>query len=166
MTKKQNKKEAIQEQKPQETKKQAVKEEKKEEPTTILGVTVPIKPTLAADANQEPAYVPKPFEMSRKGALTTQGMPKSKKPWKILSERSAKYKKTNPKNWEQKMEDKKRLQNVRQRVREQVEKKKEGRKKIAERLKLKAKLKEINSMKSATYQIVRNTKRLSFFNID
>ena len=36
-------------------------------------------------------------------------------------------------------------------MREQVEKKKEGRKKIAERLKLKAKLKEINSMKSATY---------------
>jgi hypothetical protein len=100
MTKKQNKKEAVQDQKPtQDSKKKAVKEEKKEEPTTILGVTVPIKPAPAADAIQEPAYVPKPFEMSRKGALTTQGMPKSKKPWKVLSERSAKYKKTNPKNW-------------------------------------------------------------------
>ena len=49
------------------------------------------------------------------------------------------------------MEDKKRLQNVRQRVREEVAKKKDGRRKIAERLKLKAKLKEINSMKSSTY---------------
>ena len=152
MTKKQNKKETVPEQKPnKEANKKAVKEEKKEEPTTILGVTVPTKPAPVADANQEPAYVPKPFDLSRKSTHSTQGMPKSKKPWKVLSERSAKYKKTNPKNWAQKMEDKKRLQNVRQRVREQVEKKKEGRKKIAERLKLKAKLKEINSMKSATY---------------
>ena len=100
MTKKQSKKEAVQEQrKPQDTKKKAIKEEKREEPATILGVTVPIKPAPAADSNQEPAYVPKPFELSHKSIHSTQGMPKSKKPWKILSERSAKYKKTNPKNW-------------------------------------------------------------------
>ena len=72
MTKKQNKKEALQEQKPnKEAKKKAVQEEKKEEPTTILGVTVPTKPAPVADVNEEPAYVPKPFELSRKSTHST-----------------------------------------------------------------------------------------------
>ena len=99
MTKKQNKKEAAPEQKPQDNKNKASKEVKKEEPTTILGVTVPVKAAPVADAAQEPAYVPKAFEMTHKTISATHGMPKSKKPWKVLSERSAKYKKTNPKNW-------------------------------------------------------------------
>jgi hypothetical protein len=52
------------------------------------------------------------------------------------------------------MDDKKKLKAVRDRVREAKEVKKDHRRKIAERLKLKAKLKEINTMKSAQYQIV------------
>jgi hypothetical protein len=49
------------------------------------------------------------------------------------------------------MDDKKKLKAVRDRVREEKEKTKDHRRKIAERLKLKAKLKEINTMKSAQY---------------
>lgn len=73
MTKKQNKKEAVPEQKPnKEAKNKAVQEGKKEDPTTILGVTVPVKPAApVADANQEPAYVPKPFDLSRKSTHST-----------------------------------------------------------------------------------------------
>ena len=59
---------------------------------------------------KEPAYEPKPFDLSRKSGPKDQGMPKSKKPWKVLSERSAKHKKMNPKTWAQKMDDKKKLQ--------------------------------------------------------
>jgi hypothetical protein len=52
------------------------------------------------------------------------------------------------------MNEKKRLKAIRERVKEERDKKKEARKAIAERLKQKKKLKEINTMKSAEYQIV------------
>jgi hypothetical protein len=52
------------------------------------------------------------------------------------------------------MDAKKKLQAVRDRVREEKERKREHKRKIAERLKEKARLKEINTMKSAQYQIV------------
>jgi hypothetical protein len=50
------------------------------------------------------------------------GLPKSKKPWKALSERSGKHKKMNPKTWQQKMDDKRKLKAIRQRVKEEREK--------------------------------------------
>jgi len=59
------------------------------------------------------------------------------------------------------MEHKKKLQGIRQRVREEADKKKAHRRGIAERLRLKAKLKEINTMKSAQYQIVRTPTKLN-----
>ena len=50
------------------------------------------------------------------------GLPKSNKPWKGLSERSGKHKKMNPKTWQQKMDDKRRLKSVREKVREERDK--------------------------------------------
>ena len=75
---------------------------------------------------KEPEYIPKAFELGRKSAASvlpnSMGLPKSKKPWKGLSERSGKHKKINPKTWQQKMDDKRRLKSVRDRVREEREK--------------------------------------------
>lgn len=62
----------------------------------------------------------KPFELGRRFAVGTScvvGMPKSKKPWKVLSERSSKHTPYNPKKWDQKMNEKKKLQAIRDRVR-------------------------------------------------
>ena len=82
-------------------------------------------------------------------------MPKSKKPWKILSERSSKHKEFNPKTWAKKMEDKRKLRAVRDRVREEKKRRGDIRRALAEKLKEKLKRKEINQMKSSSYQIVR-----------
>lgn len=80
-----------------------------------------------SEVPKEPEYEPKPFELSRKSSLGSKslGLPKSKKPWKTLSERSGKHTKINPKTWKQKMDDKRKLKAIRQRVREEKEKKKE-----------------------------------------
>jgi hypothetical protein len=59
------------------------------------------------------------------------------------------------------MEHKRKLKMVRMRVKEELEKKKAHRRGIAERLKVKAKLKEINTMKSAQYQIVITPTKLT-----
>jgi hypothetical protein len=62
--------------------------------------------------------------MGRKasGLPNSMGLPKSNKPWKGLSERSGKHKKMNPKTWQQKMDDKRRLKSVREKVREERDK--------------------------------------------
>jgi hypothetical protein len=101
MTKKQIKKQQPSAEK-SETKKQAVPPKKEEEkkPKTLLGVTLPVAPAPVEEAPKEPAYEPKPFDLSRKSGPKEQGLPKSKKPWKVLSERSAKHKKMNPKKWQ------------------------------------------------------------------
>lgn len=78
---------------PKEDKKPKVEEPKK---------TEVIVETVAAVAPKVPEYVPKPFELGRKATAvlpSALGLPKSKKPWKGLSERSGKHKKMNPKNW-------------------------------------------------------------------
>ena len=70
----------------------------------------------------EPAYEPKPFEMSKKSSsavvMKGLGMPKSKKPWKILSGRSIRHVKYNPKKWKQQMEEKKAMKALRDRIKE------------------------------------------------
>ena len=49
----------------------------------------------------QPVVEAKPFELGRRtGSSCGVGMPKSGKPWKILSERSAKNKKYAPLTWE------------------------------------------------------------------
>jgi hypothetical protein len=75
----------------------APKEEKKAkvEPTPVVE-TIQAPPKV-------PEYIPKPFELGRKATAvlpTSLGLPKSKKPWKGLSERSGKHKKMNPKTWQ------------------------------------------------------------------
>lgn len=104
----------------------ATKEEKKVEnkskkPEKVVETVVV---QAAPVAPKEPEYVPKPLDLGRKtpSLPTSLGMPKSKKPWKGASERSGKHKKMYPKTWQQKMDDKRRLQSVRERVREEREK--------------------------------------------
>jgi Cgr1 family len=113
-------------------------------------------PPKAAKPAEEPSTAT-PFSLSAKlpaGTPLSVGMPKSKKPWKALSERSSKHTPYNPRNWEQKMAEKKKLKAVRDRVKEERERKKAARRQVAERLREKARLKEVNTMKSASYQIV------------
>ena len=67
-------------------KQQAPKEEEKQQPKTLLGVSLPLPPAPQPTQAADPSYQPKPFDLSRKCAtLSTQGLPKSKKPWKALS---------------------------------------------------------------------------------
>ncbi|TNV78922.1 hypothetical protein FGO68_gene6718 [Halteria grandinella] len=123
------------------------------------------QPVLQA-APQEPSTA-KPFELGRKTPLGTSkavGMPKSKKPWKVLSERSSKHKASAPRSWEKKMEEKRKLKAVRDRVREERDKRKEARKAIAVRLQERLKRKEINTMKSASYQIIKNSAKAKMGN--
>jgi hypothetical protein len=71
------------------------KEETKKE---VVQNPVPTPPAVPKEAE----YIPKPFELARKVSASmpnSLGLPKSKKPWKGLSERSAKHKKMNPKTW-------------------------------------------------------------------
>ncbi len=75
----------------------APKEEKKAkvESTPVVETIQP--------APKVPEYIPQPFELGRKATAvlpTSLGLPKSKKPWKGLSERSGKHKKMNPKTWQ------------------------------------------------------------------
>ena len=81
--------------------KSAKKSTSKKAPEVIPEPIIEVVPILIeAPKVVEPAYVPKPFELSRvSGAPKGVGVPKSKKPWKILSERSGKHKKYNPKTW-------------------------------------------------------------------
>lgn len=79
---------------PKEEKKVKVQETKKSEV---------VVETIAPVAAKVPEYVPKPFELGRKATASlpsSLGLPKSKKPWKGLSERSGKHKKMNPKTWQ------------------------------------------------------------------
>ena len=103
MAKKANKKGAEEKKTEVKAVKKAVVEEvkKKEEvPKTILGVTIPVAPAPVQAASTEPAYVPKAFELSsRKQSSSTLGLPKSKKPWKTLSDRCPKHTKANPLSW-------------------------------------------------------------------
>ncbi len=106
------------------TKKSAQKEEVKK-PVETKSVSVVSNPVpTAPEVPKEVAYVPKPLELSRKPSnlANSLGLPKSKKPWKALSERSGKHKKMNPKTWQQKMDDKRKLKAIRQRVKEEREK--------------------------------------------
>lgn len=59
----------------------------------------------------------KPVSIKCEGSKTI-GKPKSNKPWKKLSERSAMNKKINPRSWEQRMIQSKKLQIIRSRVKE------------------------------------------------
>ena len=140
-------------------KKQATEEVKKEVeviPSLVKEPTpAPAKP-VSAPAKSEPEA--KPFELGRKTPLGI-GMPKSGKPWKVLSERSSKHKEYNPRSWEKKMAEKRKLKAVRDRVKEERDKRKEARKAIAQRLAERLKRKEVNTMKSASYQIVSNIER-------
>ncbi len=114
------------------TKKQKKSSAKEESNKPIEAPVQPPAPQQAAspvvpEAPKEPVYEPKPLELSRKSSLAnkSQGLPKSKKPWKTGSSRSGKHTKINPKTWKQKMDDKRALQAIRQRVREEKEKKKD-----------------------------------------
>ena len=132
-------------------KKQQQVEEEEKVPQLVESVPATAKKAVEAPvlAPQDP---PKPVELSRKtpaGTPINVGMPKSKKPWKVLSERSSKHRDVNPnKTWAQRMNEKAKLKAVRDRVREEKERKKEARRVIAERLRQKKERKEINTMKS------------------
>ena len=73
-----------------------VKKAKKEiVPEAVPIVAAPATPVIKA------ADPPKPIELGRKGNIPSGvGMPKSGKPWKVLSERSGKHKKFAPRSWE------------------------------------------------------------------
>jgi len=133
--------------------KQESKVEKKQSAAKKEALPIPIP--ILVQPIVKAADPPKPIELGRKVSVPSGvGMPKSGKPWKVLSERSGKHKKFAPRSWEQKMSEKKRLKALRDRINEDKNRKKEARRAIAERLKLKKKLKEINTMKSAQYQVV------------
>jgi hypothetical protein len=70
----------------------------------VVEKAVLANPVPAAPVPPKPVvYEPKPLELSKKGHKGPKelGMNKSKKPWKILSSRSLKHKKINPKKWQQ-----------------------------------------------------------------
>jgi hypothetical protein len=138
-----------------------VKKAKKAQET--VPEAVPIAPPAApAQPVVKAADPPKPIELGRKGTVPSGvGMPKSGKPWKVLSERSGKHKKFAPRSWEQKMSEKKRMKALRERVNAEKEAKKQARRAIAERLKQKKARKEINTMKSAEYQVVSEVEGLT-----
>jgi hypothetical protein len=118
--------------------KKAPKKQTKEEAPQLVEAT----PSIVKEPNPAPKVVElldkpiadeterKPLELGRTipaGIPTSVGMPKSKKPWKALSERSSKHKPYNPRSWKQKMADKRKLKAVRERVKEERERKKEAR---------------------------------------
>ena len=83
------------------TKKRTPSAAPKEEKKAKLEST-PVVETIQP-APKGPEYIPQPFELGRKATTvlpTSLGLPKSKKPWKGLSERSGKHKKMNPKTWQ------------------------------------------------------------------
>ena len=116
------------------------------------------EPTLAERKPVAPVVeesTGKPFELGRKISTSKSvGMPKCKKPWKVLSERSNKHKATAPRTWEKKMTEKRNLKAVRDRVKAELDKRKDARRAIAMRQQERQKRKEVNTMKSASYQIV------------
>lgn len=75
---------------------------------------------VAAEVVVVPEIASKPIELSHRNSHvpTSRGVPKSKKPWKISSERSGKHTPYAPKSWQQKMDYKKKLQSIRDRVKE------------------------------------------------
>jgi hypothetical protein len=134
-----------------------VKKAKKDLAPEAVAIAAPLAPVVKS---QDP---PKPIELGRKGNIPSEvGMPKSGKPWKVLSERSGKHKKFAPRSWEQKMSEKKRMKALRERVNAAKEAKKEARRAIAERLRQRKARKEINTMKSAEYQVVSEREGLTF----
>ena len=95
------------------------------------------------------------MELTRKYGSNSIGQPKCKKPWKITSQRSATQIRYAPKSWEKKIDDKKKMKALKDRIKEaQVEKKAKSHAHF-EKIREKAKLKEINTFKSAQYQVVR-----------
>ena len=99
MTKKSNSKKEVPQVKDSKKKPTIQKKEETKETKSLLGVPLPQTPVVEPPI--EPVVEAKPFDLSRKSSLAPHsvGLPKSKKPWKVLSQRSAKHTKINPKTW-------------------------------------------------------------------
>ena len=115
-------------------------------------------------------YEPKPLELSKKITHDrTKGVPKGKKPWKQSSKRSGIQKKYYPKTWEQKKEERVKIQALRERVKEIEAKKKsdvscnltqfEQKAAKSEKLRLKRKLKEIKEREQKSALIKKKKKK-------
>ena len=73
---------------------------------------------VIAPVKEEAKIEYKPISLGGGSAPRTVGMPKSKKPWKVGSVRSSKHTPFNPKKWQEKMADKKKMKALRDRIRE------------------------------------------------
>eukprot|EP00347_Sterkiella_histriomuscorum_P023121 403335864 len=125
----------------------------------VVAAAKPVETVQAPAAVVEEVYVPQPISLSRKGPKTI-GKPKSGKSWNVGSQRSAKQTKYNPKTWEQKVEDRKKLKALKERIAESKIQKINERKSRAQKLKEKLKRKEINQARSSTYQIIKDTTKI------
>ncbi|CDW80800.1 UNKNOWN [Stylonychia lemnae] len=133
---------------------QQTQKQEQKKPAAVVAEQAPVKA-----ATVEVAYIPQPYSLSKLGPKTI-GKAKSGKSWNVASKRAPRHSVYNPKTWEEKTEQRKKLKALKDRVAEAKLKKKQEKQSRAVQLREKLKRKELNQMKSATYQLIKDTTKI------